>query len=89
MASPANLPGSVPATTQFVSVGPDDFIPLPAKSITFNGVRLSRSTLIRAIAAEEIKSRLFCVKGSTKGRRYVLRESLEEFVRSSMLDVPL
>ena len=74
---------------EIVTVEPSDFIPMPAKSISHRGVILTRSTLIRGIGAGHIKSRLLRIPGSTKGRRYLLRESLDAFLEKCLVDVPI
>lgn len=66
-----------------------DFLPLPEKDMTCRGVRLTRSTLIRAEKKGQIKTRLFRQPGSTKGRRYILRESLHAYIDRCMVDVPI
>jgi hypothetical protein len=65
-----------------------DFIAMPSKAIIHKGVTLTRSTLIRAIDTGELKSRLFRMPGSTKGRRYILRESLDIFLQRCLVDSP-
>lgn len=73
----------------FVAVTEADFIALPRKSLTFRGVSISRATLIRAIKAGRLKSRLFRQPGSTAGRRYLLRDALDSFINEQMADEPL
>lgn len=66
-----------------------DFIPLPAKSLHHRGAEISRATLIRAAKRGLIKTRLFRQPGSTQGRRYILRESLDAYIEACMMDIPI
>ena len=75
--------------TVLVAVTEADFIPLPKKNLLHRGVSLSRATIIRSIKSGRIKSRLFRQPGSTMGRRYILRESLDQYLAACMADVPL
>jgi hypothetical protein len=72
-----------------IQIDQADFVALPSKVLPYRGVDLTRSTLIRGMHAGLIKSRLFRQPGSVKGRRYILRESLDQYLAACMADVPL
>jgi hypothetical protein len=63
-----------------------DFIPFPKGNLTHRGVTVSRATLWRAKRTGTLKTRLFRQVGSVKGRRYILRESLDEWIAAQMVD---
>ena len=69
---------SVPQTA--VAFTAEDFIPMPAKPITYRGIQFSRSTLIRLWESGKIKTSRLRISGSVLGRRFVLRESLDSFI---------
>ena len=64
----------------------EDFIPMPAKPITYRGIQFSRSTLIRLWEAGKIKTSKLRISGSVLGRRFVLRESLDAFIDSQVAE---
>lgn len=66
-----------------------ELVALPVKEIICRGVRLSRSTLIRAEQKGLIQTRLFTQPGSAKGRRYIVLTSLHAYIDSCMVDVPI
>jgi hypothetical protein len=70
-----------PQLNQFT---PDDFIPLPSKSITYRGITWSRSTLIRLANKGEIKMPGLRLTGSVLKRRMILRESLDAFIHNQL-----
>jgi hypothetical protein len=78
-----------PSAQNLIVVSAGDYTPLPAKSLHFRGVELTRSTLIRAIKAGKIHSRLLRHPGSRKGRRYILTESLAAYLAAHMEDTPI
>ena len=61
----------------YVATAADDFLPLPAKSLHYRGLNLSRSSLFRLREAGEIRTKEFRVTGKLKGRSFILRESLD------------
>lgn len=75
-----------PPTAGLIGFTSSDFIPLPIKSLSYRGLELTRSNLIRAIRRGDIKSRLFRQPGSLKGRRYILPESLDTYIDNCMVD---
>jgi len=64
----------------------EDFIPLPtaSKPLTFRGVQLSRSTVLRMVDLGRLKLAKFRLTGRAQGRRYLLREDLVNFINERM-----
>ena len=58
----------------------DDLIQMPAKTLLYRGLRLSRSSLHRLGRAGEIKTAAIRFSGSAQRRRVILRESLDAFI---------
>jgi hypothetical protein len=73
-------------TGAVVEVTAADFIPFPAKSLTHRGVSISRSTLVRGWKSGSLKTKLFRLSGSMMGRRYILAESLNQWLETAMTD---
>lgn len=57
-----------------------DLIEFPSRSLTFRGVRFSRSSIYRLAEAGEIKTVPIRFTGSTQRRRVILKESLDAFL---------
>lgn len=61
-----------------------DFIPLPAKSVSYRGIVFSRSTLLRMREQGRIKLASFRFTGAVKPRLYILTESLDAFIAKQL-----
>ncbi|CAN5911946.1 hypothetical protein BH11VER1_BH11VER1_14150 [soil metagenome] len=61
-----------------------DFYALPAKSLSYRGITFTRSTLLRLNQQQRVKLARFRFTGKTKPRLYVLRESLDDFIKREL-----
>lgn len=76
-ATPSNTSRLVPFTEA-------DFIPLPAKTLDYRGIRFSRSTILRLKDQRSLKLVSFRFTGKTKPRLYIPRESLDAFIEGQL-----
>ena len=61
-----------------------DFIPIPPVRLKYRGLDLSRSSTLRLIKAGEFRVVRVRVTGGTKGRTFILRDSIDAWLEREL-----
>lgn len=61
-----------------------EFVPMPSGRLSYKGITLSRTSVYKLIESREIKTTKVRVAGSTQGRVYLLRSSLESWFQTQL-----
>jgi hypothetical protein len=59
---------------------PDEFIPFPEGRLDYRGLKLSRGALRRLADAGEIKTKEIRIPPAVRGRVYIIRGSLDDWI---------